>query len=242
VTKRNPKQEDTNLFDCVPQIGPCPVKCNQCFYNRPGAFYLPIDEPSIPTPEEVGDGIVRMNCGNDSNNQRDLVIEAASQYKHAFFNTSIPRFDFPGPVVWTANACEEQPVRIPPALLSGIPDNLMFIRLRVSSTTLRNIKLAAEWFTEKQGPVVLTFMAYYEAEPKPPADVLAAVGGPCYEWRVRHINAYWCPTAPFIRYVLGLFKGNRLVSYCGSLEGSYCRLCLNCETHYHQTVKRMKGE
>jgi hypothetical protein len=242
VTKRNPKQEDTNLFDCVPQIGPCPVKCNQCFYNRPGAFYLPIDEPSIPTPEEVGDGIVRMNCGNDSNNQRDLVIEAASQYKHASSTTSIPRFDFPGPVVWTANACEEQPVRIPPALLSGIPDNLMFIRLRVSSTNLRNIKLAAEWFTEKQVPVVLTFMAYYEAEPKPPADVLAA-------WVGRATSGVCGTSTPTgarpprsSATSWACSRENRLVSYCGSLEGSYCRLCLNCETHYHQTVKRMKGE
>jgi hypothetical protein len=183
-----------------------------------------------------------MNCGNDSNNQRELVIETAKQYKKAFFNTSMPRFDFPGPVVWTANPCEEQPVRIPPAFSCSIPDNLMFIRLRVSSTNLRHVRLATEWFTNKQVPVVLTFMAYYEAEPTPPAIVLAAVGSPCYEWKVRHINSYHCPTPAFIRYVLAQFKGNRLVSYCGSLEGPYCRLCRNCESHYWQTVKRLKGE
>ena len=44
-----------------------------------------------------------MNCGNDSNNQRELVIETAQRYKRFFFNTPIPRFDFPGPVVLTAN-------------------------------------------------------------------------------------------------------------------------------------------
>ena len=242
MTKRNPKQEGSILFDCVPQIGPCPIGCSQCFYNRPGAFYVPIDQPSIPTPEEVGDGIVRMNTGNDSNNQRELVIATAEQYKHAFFNTSIPRFDFPGPVVWTANPCEEQPVRIPPNLLPEPPLNLMFIRLRVSSTNLTHVKLAAEWFTAKQVPVVLTFMAYYDHEPVPPADVLAAVGGPCYEWKVRHVNNYWCPTAPFIRYVLNQYRGNRLVSYCGSLEAPYCRLCRNCETYYWQSIKRMKRE
>ena len=69
---------------------------------------MPIDRPHVPTPEEVGDGIVRMNCGNDSNNQRDLVIETAKRYQRYFFNTSIPRFDFPGPVVLTANPKEEQ--------------------------------------------------------------------------------------------------------------------------------------
>ena len=84
TTTRNPKQEGTPFFDCIPQIGPCPINCNQCFYNRPGAYYVPIDKPHVPTPEEVGDGIVRMNCGNDSNNQRDLAIEAAQKYKRFF--------------------------------------------------------------------------------------------------------------------------------------------------------------
>jgi len=86
--RRNPKQDGSNLFDCIPQIGPCPIGCNQCFYNRPGAFYVSIDQPIVPTPEEVGDGIVRMNCGNDSNNQRELVIRTASQYKHAFYTAT----------------------------------------------------------------------------------------------------------------------------------------------------------
>ena len=58
TTKRNPKQEGTPFFDCIPQIGPCPIGCNQCFYNRPGAYYVPIDKPHVPTPEEVSDGIV----------------------------------------------------------------------------------------------------------------------------------------------------------------------------------------
>ena len=68
-TVRNPKQEGTPFWDCIPQTGPCPMQCNQCFYNRPGAYYVPIDKPHVPTPEEVGDGIVRMNCGHDCNNQ-----------------------------------------------------------------------------------------------------------------------------------------------------------------------------
>ncbi len=80
TVKRNPKQEGTNIFDCKPQCGPCPVGCAQCFYNRPGAFYTSIYEDLVPTPEEVGDGIVRMNSGHDSNIQRDLVIATALKY------------------------------------------------------------------------------------------------------------------------------------------------------------------
>ena len=63
TVKRNPKQEGTDLWDCIVQTGPCPMNCNQCFYNRPGAYYVPLNElPLIPDPKEVGDGIVRMNC------------------------------------------------------------------------------------------------------------------------------------------------------------------------------------
>jgi hypothetical protein len=108
MAKRNPKQEGSNLFDCRPQVGVCPNNCNQCFYNRPNAFYNNIDQPSIPSPEKVDTGIVRMNCGHDSNIERDLVIETSKQYKEVFFNTSIPNLDFPGPVVLTANPKEEE--------------------------------------------------------------------------------------------------------------------------------------
>jgi len=190
----------------------------------------------------VGDGIVRMNCGHDSNLEKELVLKTAEQFKHVFYNTSLPNFDFPGPVVWTANREEEKPVVIPPDLWTGIPKNLMFVRLRTSSTNLEHVEKATKWFTQMSVPVVLTFMAYYSKEPEVPADIQAAVNGPCYEWRVRHINSYWCPTPSFLRYVLKRFERYRLASYCGSLEGSYCRLCRNCETYYLQTAKRLRGE
>jgi hypothetical protein len=173
-------------------------------------------------------------------------IETAKKYKHAFYNTSIARFDFPGPVVLTANPKEEdhkfyhypklhQDQWISPA------SNLMFVRLRVSPTNLALIASATAAWTEAQVPVVLTFMAYYTEEPKAPViEILAA--GKCYEWKVRHINSSWCPTPTFIQYVLRQHRDNRLVSYCGSLAGSYCRLCRNCETYYIQTVKRLRGE
>jgi hypothetical protein len=242
MTKRNPKQEGTPFFDCIPQVGPCPIGCNQCFYNRPGAYYVPIDRPHVPTPKEVGDGIVRMNCGNDSNNQRELVIETAQRYRRYFFNTSIPRYDFPGPVVLTANAREEVPAHQPIFIGEPPPANLMFVRLRVSSTNLRYIDDAVLRWTVQQVPVVLTFMAYYDVEPKIPTDVQVAVEGPCYEWRVRHINSYWCPTKEFMRWVMARYAQNRLVSMCSSIGSAYCRDCRNCETYYVQSMKRLRGE
>jgi len=243
TAKRNPKQEGTDYFDCIPQIGPCPIGCNQCFYNRPGAYYVPIDQPHVPTPEEVGNGIVRMNCGNDSNNQRDLVIATAQRYKRFFFNTSIHNLDFPGPVVLTANPREESPAWVP-TFADEAPRNLMFVRLRVSGTNLRLIDEAVRRWTQGGVPVVLTFMAYYDREPRVSEEVHNDIGGPdqCYEWRVRHVNSYWCPTRLFMWYVLNRYRDNRLVSMCSSLNSGYCRDCRNCETYYIQTMKRTRGE
>jgi hypothetical protein len=245
MTKRNPKQEGTSLYDCTPQAGKCPIGCNQCFFNRPGAFYT--DTPSVPTPEEIGDGIVRMNCGADSNIQRYLVIATAKQYKDVFFNTSIPVFDFPGPVVFTANAKEEEPAYLPFKCIEtygSVPKNLMFVRLRVSGTNIYYIDEAVQAWTLHQVPVVLTFMAYYDKKPKISEDVYYYIGDVdfCYEWRVRHINSYWCPTKAFLRYVLDRYQHNRLVSMCGSVDVGYCRACRNCETYYLQTAKRLRGE
>ncbi len=238
TTIRNPKQVETVLFDCVPQKGKCPIGCSQCFFNRPGAFYT--ETPSVPTREEVEGGIVRMNCGADSNIERDLVIATALKYKDFFFNTSVPRFDFPGPVVLTANPKEEERLWMP-AYEDQIPRNLMFVRLRVSSTNLNMIYDAARWYTHGNVPVVLTFMSYYDAEPKVP-EAIESILGKCYEWRVRHINSYWCPTKQFIRFVMQQFRTNRLVSMCGSVDVGYCKACRNCETYYVQTAKRLRGE
>ena len=247
TVKRNPKQAGTNFWDCIVQTGPCPMNCNQCFYNRPGAYYVPLGElPLIPDPEEVGDGIVRMNCGHDSNVDFEKVIEAASRYKHAFFNTSIPRLaHFPGPVVFTANMREEeQPNMIAPSLM---PENLMSVRLRVSATNLDLIDMAVEHYTACQVPVVITMMAYYDQEPDvneneindPGGDLTAAQ---CYEWKVRHINSYWCPTPALMRAVMDRYADNRLVTLCGSLNSYFCRDCRNCETYFIQTMKRLRGE
>lgn len=220
--KRNPKQDGTNIFNCIPQSGKCLIGCNQCFFNRENAFYT--ETPAFPTLEEVGNGIVKINDGNDSNLDREYVIQSTEKYAKRFFNTSIPNFDFPAPVVFTANRREELWATSPPF---PVPPNLMFVRLRVSSTNLNRIDRAVKEWTGANVPVVLTFMAYYD---NPPANV------ELYEWKIRHVNEYWCPKPSFIQSVRNHYINNRLVSICES----YCKTCLNCETYYIQTAKRMK--
>lgn len=228
MTKRNPKQEGSNLFDCKPQVGKCPLNCNQCFYNRPDAFYVDIDKPHMPTVEEVGDGIMRVNCGHDSNIEREKVIRETECYKHRFFNTSIPCFDFPAPVVFTANREEEKDA----ITVKPIPNNLMYVRLRVSSTNLDLIDIDIQYYLYHHIPIVLTFMAYYEEPPDKEN----------YIWKKRHINSYWCATREFMAGALKREKeiGGRLVTMCGTLDSNWCRDCRNCETYYWQTMKHLR--
>ncbi len=231
--KQNPKLEGTPVYDCIPQTGACPINCNQCYFNRPNAYYYPISKlPLIPKKKVVGNGIVRMNCGHDSNISRYIVLEAARRYKHVFFNTSIPQLDFPGPVVFTANPKEEEESA---CLFVTPPKNLMFVRLRTSGTNLYLIDRAVEYYTAFEIPIVITMMAYYtNSPPTVMFDVKLPIQD-CYVWQKRHINSYWCPTPVFKRAVMERYKNNRNVSLCEV----WCRDCRNCESYYWQTLKRM---
>jgi hypothetical protein len=229
MNKENPKQVGSNIIDCKPQKGLCPNKCAECFYNRPGAFYMDINKTKIPTIKEAKDKIVRINAGHDSNIERDKVLNNyLLKYKHKFFNTSISNFDFPGPVVWTANPSEELPASMP----NTLPNNIMFVRLRTSSTNLHLVLEAVKHFTNMKVPVVLTFMAYYTRKPDPEY----------YIWQTRTINSYWCPKPSFIKRVIQRAKldGGRLVTICGTLDNGKCKDCRNCETYYWQTIKHMQ--
>lgn len=261
VTMRNPKQAGSGLWSCRPQTGPCPNGCNQCFYTRPGAYYCDINKPNIPTPEEVGSDVVRMNSGHDSNLQKDLVLETAAQYKHVFFNTAIPDFDFPAPVVFTANAKEEEPGwcpivnrwkknrRLHPKH-EKLFDRIMFVRVRVSPTNWKYVEEMVACWTAKDIPVVLTFMAYYSQDPPGLEKGVDAfylhvesgdLGYVAYTWKKRTLNSYWCPTRGYMVHCLSHMKkyGGRLVTICGTLDNGKCSDCHNCDSYYWQTYKHM---
>ena len=144
------------------------------------------------------------------------------------FHTSIPKFDFPGPVVFTANAKEEEPAWCPivnrrtktlqlPPKVEQYFDRLMFVRLRVSSTNLEYIRHAVSCWTAAHVPVVLTFMVYDDQDP------------PTREW-MRQVMLDVKRYAPC--------KG-RWVTMCGALDSGWCKDCHNCESYYWQTKKHM---
>ena len=230
MKKRNPKQVGSMLYDCVPQHGPCPNACNQCYYNE--CFYAG-HEPLIPEPRDVAGGIVRMNSGHDSNLEKPLVLETAKLYKDVFFNTSIPKLNFPGPVVLTANPDEETDDYILPS--SGQYSNLMFIRLRLSATNVDTMLNVARIWTEVGVPVVLTLMRYRTLDDIPQGYYTS------YE-NVLHIeHNWWVPTLDFWLTVTSRsdFQINRLIQTCGSYESSMCCDCGLCECYYRITKKRL---
>jgi len=227
-TPKNPKQEGSNVCDAIPQKGPCPTGCNQCFYNRPGAFYTDITEPLMPTLEEVGDKIVRVNSGNDSNNNKQFVINSTAMYKKRFFNTSQLNLDFPDPVVLTANPQEEDCFHHWDDIQEELINNLMFIRLRVSPTNLSLIDSAINEWTLIGIPVVLTFMRYYDKEPEN--------NNGKFEFKKHILNSYWCPTREFMEEIINKYQNNDLVTTCGTLESAYCKDCGNCEKYYLKKI------
>ncbi len=232
----NPKVVGSNIIDCIPQKGPCRIGCNQCYYNRAGAFYRDIAKPYFPPVEATIGKIVRVNSGHDSNVEREHVIESTKQYEHKFYNTSQPDFDFPAPVVYTANAKEEQKAWMPSDILKFQPKHfhkIMFVRLRVSSTNIPLVIAAAKEWTDFNIPVVLTFMRYYDNPPHHTGE---------YEWKKHILNSYWCPTKSFMYNVLSATKNfvdRRLITMCGTLDSSFCKDCRNCETFYWQTHRNL---
>lgn len=212
----NPKQEGSRVCDCIPVPGKCPNDCPDCFYNRPGAFYAPLDQPVFPSLEYAKDKVVRINSGGDSNIQRDKVIARTNQYNHRFFNTSIPNLDFPAPVVLTIN-----PKNFTDWFyaVSEIR-NLMFVRVKITSWNGGLLDDVVWHYTNLNVPVVLTDMRFYTES------LVLKLGD--YEFRKHIKNPYWAMKHDVWQEIWTRYTINPLVLSCGSPRSPYCRDCENC--------------
>lgn len=233
--KWNPKVKGSGIIECIPQEGTCPQKCPDCFFQSGRSYLEPLKEnlPHIPSKNMARGRIVRINDGNDSNVQRELVEKTASMFIDKFFNTSIPyNIDkFPAPVVLTVN----------PSLLTdnefhkvNYSDNLMFVRIRTNTWNINNIvRPAINYYTNMSIPVVLTFMAYYNEDIH--KDHIQN-----YTWKKRTINSYWCITSSALKSITDEFENNSLVYSCGYKGQSLCKYCGNCMREYYNTKERMR--
>jgi hypothetical protein len=176
-----------------------------------------------------------MNDGNDSNIQRDLVMEIAKQYKQVFFNTSINKdlANFKHPVVLTANPSTKTDT-VPN--ISEIPDppaNLMFVRVRTNAWNTEVVDKFVEFYTKFEVPTVLTFMGYYTQDI--PKDYLFQ-----YEFKKRTLNSYYVLTKQAYLNIVNRYQDNPWVYTCGKYNTYSCSKCGNCIREYYNTVVRCK--
>ena len=231
----NPKVIGSGIIECIPQRGKCPNNCEDCFFQSGRSYLEPLEEnlPHIPTKEMARGRIVRVNDGNDSNNQRELVEKTASQFTDYFFNTSVKRRlgEFPAPVVLTINPAKLTDfgfVKVRP-----VPKNLMFVRFRTNAWNLYILDEAVEFYTSLKVPVVITFMAYYSLTIPPKHQEQ-------YEWKKRTINSYWVLKRDVQEDIMSHYLNNPYVYSCG-IKGQYsCSFCGNCIREYYNTKERMK--
>lgn len=240
----NPKTRDSGIVCVIPQRGRCPMGCEDCFYQSGRSYLHPIEEntPNMIPPSWAAGLVVRVNDGNDSNVERDLVIKSTECYPMRFFNTSIPDLDFPGPVVLTVNPGKMTDVgfyRLPKP-----PANLMFVRVRTNAwnslPTGRDTDIvgrAVDYYTSRGVPTVLTFMAYHSQ------DSIPKMFRHCYVERKRTLNTYWAITTAAWECAMTPYRRNDWVYSCGKTEGELgttaCRHCGNCLREFFATTERM---
>jgi len=235
----NPKMKGSGILACIPQREICPMNCEDCFFQSGRSYLEPLEEnlPNIPPPDLAQGRLVRINDGNDSNHLRPSVTQVAAQFPMRFYNTSIPKDleGFDAPVVLTVNPAQRTDGT--PVLLREIPRNLMFVRVRTNTWNLDGtVEPAVRHYTEREVPIILTFMAYYTGQipDSHEAD---------YIFRKRTLNDYWAITTAAWERVMSRYRYNRWVYSCGKIEGekgvTSCRHCGNCLREYFATMERM---
>lgn len=236
----NPKTVYSGMITCIPQKGLCPNKCADCFFQSGRSYLEPLEEnlPHIPPYELTKGRIVRMNDGNDSNIQRELVEKTAKQFDDYFFNTSMPKDleKFSGPVVLTVNPGKMTDNDF--YKIGKKPVNLMFVRVRTNTWNLENVvNPAISYYTQREVPVVLTFMAYFDTKIKQGYEY-------DYVFRKRTLNSYYAIITASWKIIMEMYRYNPWVYSCGKIEGekgiTKCSRCGNCIREYYNTKERMK--
>ena len=221
----NPKLAGSNIVDCVPQTGECPMNCAEC-YGANGGFWHPTDRSLLPSTAEVGERIVRVNSYNDSNNDHPHVVTTTKRYARKFFNTSKPSFAFNAPVVFTCNGREP--------LFVACPPNVMMVRVRYTMWDLHVQDELVEHYLHQHVPVVLTWMRFGSLDAIPPQERQH------YEHRRHLLHDYWQLTATSKVLQMERFAGTG-VRCCGLPWSSLCVDCGNCEAAYFTTMRRLDG-
>lgn len=236
----NPKTKGSGILCAIPQTGTCPNGCKDCFFQSGRSYLEPLKDhlPNLPDINDVSFQIIRVNDGNDSNVDYKTVVEATSGYRHKFFNTAIPKLNhFKSPVVLTVNPGKMTDHSF--YTVQDIPKNLMFVRFRSNTWNTKLRDECVKFYSEREVPVVLTFMAYFNDTSDMPLSHAKN-----YIFRKRTSNDYHAITTDAWREVMGAYKDNKWVYSCGKIEGedgdTHCARCGNCIREYFVTKSRME--
>lgn len=234
----NPKTKGSGIICCIPQTGTCPNKCEDCFFQSGRSYLEPLDEnlPNMPPIKLAKNYVVRVNDGNDSNVNRQLVMKSVKKYPHKFYNTAIPHDlgGFDAPVALTLNPGQMTDRNFFVHASPVAPPNLMFVRFRVNTWNLNLCDLAVAHYRALEVPVILTFMAYY-------TESIPDAAKEDYEFRKRTLNSYWVITPKAWDKVKERYAKNRYVYTCGQDADTHaCRFCGNCLREYFVTMERMR--
>lgn len=243
--KENPKTKSSGIHCVIPQTGRCPNNCEDCFFQSGRSYLEPLYDnlPNMPPNNlsDVENRVFRINDGNDSNVDRETVMEMAMSYPMKFYNTSIPRDleEFEDPFVLTINPSYNTDINWW-KMLEPIYKNLMFVRIRTNTWNIDNVvKPAVEYYTSRNVPVVLTFMAYFDTPENIPLHHKKK-----YMFRKRTLNSYFAITTKAWEEVMEEFKYEPYVYSCGKIEGELgttkCARCGNCIREYFVTMERMR--
>jgi hypothetical protein len=235
----NPKFQGSGILGCIPQTGRCPNGCEDCFFQSGRSYLEPLSEnlPNMPDVVDTYGRVVRVNDGNDSNVNRKLVMDSVRGYPDVFFNTAIPKDleGFNAPVVLTLNPGDMTDKDW--HMVHPIPKNLMMVRFRINTWNIALADDAIKYYTEREVPVVLTFMAYETLKP--------LMSENHYIHRKRILNEYYAIRTDIWRDIMNRYKDNYFVHSCGKIEGEKgktgCRYCGNCLREYYATLERMRN-
>jgi len=247
----NPKTKGSGIYGCIPQTGTCPNGCSDCFFQSGRSYLEPLVEhlPNIPYDMKGKNCVVRVNDGNDSFFLSPVEIEYIIQnFPMCFFNTSVPRdlWKYQGtnqeghiihaPYVLTVNPGKDTDKSF--TKLEGVNIDIMFVRFRTNTWNLPLAKECVKYYSDREIPIILTFMAYYMERDTIPDEHLQN-----YVFRKRTLNSYYAITTEAWRNVMKVFEDNKWVHSCGKIEGengdTHCRFCGNCLREYFATMERM---
>lgn len=235
----NPKTRGSGIYACIPQKGLCPVKCEDCFFQSGRSFLEPLENNLPNMPKQLIYNVIRVNDGNDSNNNQEFVIRKTEKYPMRFYNTSIPKNleKFKEPVVLTVNPSNMTDSKI--YKLKEIPINLMMVRVRTNMWNINLVKEAVEYYTHYNIAVILTFMRYYNLDV--PEEFKSF-----YKFKKKTLNSYWCLMDEGYEYIMNLdwIKNNKWVYSCSKegLNGFFeCHRCGNCLREYFYCKEKLKN-